>query len=99
MVHHGISIHFQNTSCITDAIPIHSHLTHLSFDFRHMPSIDVIFQKALPASIAAIPLSAVFGSAVSFNLFYLIAMRTFECFKNLAANYEFYTLKPLPCFG
>ena len=49
-------------------------------------SMDVIFQKALPASIAAIPLSAVFGSAVSFNLFYLIAMRTFECFKYHAAK-------------
>jgi hypothetical protein len=61
-------------------------LTHLSFGFRHIPSIDVIFQKALPASIAAIPLSAIFGSAVSFNLFYLIAMRTLEYFKYHAAK-------------
>lgn len=42
MVHHGISIHLQNTSCVTDAILIHGYLTHLSFDVRHITSICVI---------------------------------------------------------
>jgi hypothetical protein len=46
-----------------------------------MPSIDVIIQKALLVSIAAIPLRAVPGTAMSYNLFYLTIMRAFNCFK------------------
>ena len=79
MVHHGISIHFQNTSCVTDTIPIHSLLIHLGFYFRHMTSIDVIFQKTLPAGIAAIPLSAVLSSAMS-SIAPYVAL--FEAYRN-----------------
>jgi hypothetical protein len=81
MVHYGISVHFQNTSCATNVIPIHGYLRHLGFDFRHIASIGIISQKALPAGVAAIPLSAVSVSAMSFNLFNLIATRTFDCLK------------------